>query len=65
MKAMRKVYRSPVLRTISFTAEAAIFAEAITQTSGNSGISYGGGGTGPARTRRDLVWDFQWYGWEE
>ena len=54
----KKIYTTPTLSVVEFEMNEVICTSPLQSISGNSGLSYGGGGNGPARGKsRDGIWD--------
>ena len=56
---MKKVYVSPVIKTVN-ACEVELLQgsnRTVTKVTGNAGINYGGGGSGPARSRDNSFWE--------
>ncbi|MBP3228796.1 MAG: hypothetical protein J6M53_08475 [Bacteroidaceae bacterium] len=56
---MKKTYQTPSTE-ITVLGLTQMLAASVTGTDGNAGIGYGGGGSGPARTRQHSIWDNDW-----
>ena len=52
----KKMYVKPAQRVIAISA-ARICQSSVTGVSGNSGMKFGGGGSGPARSHSRDAWD--------
>ncbi len=62
---MKKTYERPSLKAVEFEAVGPILDPTVTNVSGNSGLKYGGGGSGEARSnerdnRNDAEWGNLW-----
>ncbi|MBP5257557.1 MAG: hypothetical protein J6Z41_02300 [Prevotella sp.] len=56
---MKKVYVSPVIKTVN-ACEVELLQgsnRTVTKVNSNAGIIYGGGGSGPARSRDNSFWE--------
>lgn len=54
----KKVYQQPRLQTTKVESQNQFLADSVKSVSGNSGMKYGGGGTGAARAGEGGdVWD--------
>lgn len=54
----KKIYTTPALSVEEFEMNEVICTSPLQSISGNSGLSYGGPGSGPARGKsRDGIWD--------
>ena len=57
---MKKIYSKPAMHVVRIQ-HSGIICTSVTDTDGNAGLNYRGGGSGPARARSLGGWD----DWEE
>ena len=58
---MKKLYQSPEILVVNVHYQKLLATTGVENTSGNSGIGYGRGGSGPAHSRRLGDWDDEDY----
>lgn len=59
---MKKVFSKPTIQTVDIQQQASLMAGSVNNIVGNSGIGYGGGGTGAARANENCdEWDDEDY----
>ena len=60
---MKKTYLQPTMMVVRLQQQSIICtSNDVSRVSGNAGIDYGGGGSGPARARQNsgTDWDNEW-----
>jgi len=59
---MKKTYLQPTMMVVTLQQQGIICASDVSSVSGNGGMDYDGGGSGPARARQhsDIDWDDEW-----
>ena len=55
---MKKVYLAPTMTVVRLQPQGLLMSSNFSTITGNAGFTYGGGGSGSARTReQDNIWD--------